>query len=123
MIFILLVLISHQHVIADEIRQKQLVNQVVKREKISDRIAQVMSRVDRANFVSISPYSDSPASIGYGVTISAPHMHAYALKYLENSLHPGAKVLDIGSGSGYLTLCFLYMLESEGEVYGVEHVP
>lgn len=82
-----------------------------------------MLRVDRAYFVSNRPYSESPASIGFGSTISAPHMTANALKYLEHVLNPGAKVLDIGSGSGYMTLCFLYMLESEGEVYGVEHVP
>lgn len=33
-----------------------------------------MSMVDRGHFINYSPYEDSPQSIGYGVTISAPHM-------------------------------------------------
>lgn len=33
-----------------------------------------MKAVDRGNYVSTSPYLDVPQSIGYGVTISAPHM-------------------------------------------------
>lgn len=33
-----------------------------------------MKNVDRGNYVSKNPYSDAPQSIGYGVTISAPHM-------------------------------------------------
>ena len=40
--------------------------------------------------------------IDYGATISAPHMHAMALEYLKDYLKPGNKVLDVGSGSGYL---------------------
>lgn len=34
----------------------------------------VMKAVDRGHFVSTSPYLDQPQGIGYGVTISAPHM-------------------------------------------------
>eukprot|EP01050_Picozoa_sp_SAG11_P034981 SAG11_NODE_12596_length_695_cov_1.080537_1_plen_107_part_10 len=44
--------------------------------------------------------------IGFGATISAPHMHAYALEWLSDRLKPGSKVLDVGCGSGYLTACF-----------------
>jgi protein-L-isoaspartate(D-aspartate) O-methyltransferase len=32
-------------------------------------------------------------------------------------------VLDVGSGSGYLTLAFAYMTDGEGQVVGIEHVP
>jgi protein-L-isoaspartate(D-aspartate) O-methyltransferase len=36
--------------------------------------------IDRKYFVPHPPYYyDSPSSLGYGATISAPHMHAYAL--------------------------------------------
>ena len=38
--------------------------------------------------------------IGYGQTISAPHMHATCLELLDSKLRPGARVLDVGSGSG-----------------------
>jgi hypothetical protein len=40
--------------------------------------------------------------IKFGATISAPHMHAIALEYLKDYVKPGNKVLDVGSGSGYL---------------------
>ncbi len=37
-----------------------------------------MARVDRGQFSSSNPYMDSPQSIGYGVTISAPHMVSFS---------------------------------------------
>merc|ERR1711991_1145196 len=62
-------------------------------------------------------------------TISAPHMHAYALRYLEPVLKPGKKILDVGSGSGYLTACFGYAVkvfnhnpENRGKVIGLEYL-
>lgn len=33
-----------------------------------------MLRVDRGKYSKNNPYMDSPQGIGYGVTISAPHM-------------------------------------------------
>lgn len=43
--------------------------------------------------------------IGYGATISAPHMHAHAAENLLSSLpkadFAGGAILDVGSGSGY----------------------
>ncbi len=47
------------------------------------RIATAMKQVDRRDFVrgvdATRSYADSPLTISYNVTISAPHMHAYAL--------------------------------------------
>ena len=40
----------------------------------SDEVFATMNAVDRGNFCDSSPYMDSPQGIGYGVTISAPHM-------------------------------------------------
>ena len=71
-----------------------------------------MLRVDRGYFSPTDPYMDSPQSIGYGVTISAPHMHAQALEVLHDHLKEGSKALDIGSGSGYLTACMAIMVHS-----------
>lgn len=82
-----------------------------------------MLKVDRAHYCSAhDPYLDSPHFIGYGATISAPHMHAYALEVLADKLVEGAKVLDIGSGSGYLTACMAHMVGSRGVVFGVDHI-
>lgn len=49
-----------------------------------------MKAVNRGNYCSYSPFVDSPQSIGYGATISAPHMHAHALELLADHLKEGA---------------------------------
>jgi len=95
------------------------------------RISDAMSSIDRANFVLKTPqaYDDSPQPIGHGATISAPHMHAYALENLFPFLHPGATVLDVGSGSGYLCAVFHNLVSPSqpgiprGKVVGIDHIP
>jgi Protein-L-isoaspartate(D-aspartate) O-methyltransferase (PCMT) len=122
---------------ANQQMQRALVHKL-KREGViqHDEVLQVMQQVDRANYVAGGgaysyPYDDSPQSISCGQTISAPHMHGYALEYILSALErPRAvdansgggggavpssnsgeqeqeetitKVLDVGCGSGYLT--------------------
>ncbi|KAF8178109.1 Pcmt1-prov protein [Mycena galopus ATCC 62051] len=98
-----------------------------------DRISHAMEAVDRAHFVTdiSAAYNDSPQAIGHGATISAPHMHAYAVDHLLPFLRPGAKVLDVGSGSGYLCAVLHHLVTSytedkvvvAGKVIGVDHIP
>lgn len=76
-----------------------------------------MMSVNRSHYCKTTPYMDAPQSIGYGVTISAPHMHAHALELLKGQLINGEKALDVGSGSGYLTACMSIMLGETGYVY------
>jgi len=85
-------------------------------------VAEAMLKIDRGDFCPNDPYSDSPQPIGYGATISAPHMHAEALERLQDHLQPGMSVLDVGSGSGYLTTCMAYMVGEKGKVVGIEHI-
>ncbi|PAV88678.1 hypothetical protein WR25_17254 [Diploscapter pachys] len=87
------------------------------------RVEQAMLAVDRGDFTPSHPYEDSPQGIGYGATISAPHMHAAALEYLKNHLVEGAYALDVGSGSGYLAVCMAKMVGRTGKVVGVDHIP
>ncbi|KAF8348500.1 protein-L-isoaspartate O-methyltransferase [Amanita rubescens] len=91
----------------------------------SDATKNAMLLVDRTNYVRdhASAYEDSPQRIGHGATISAPHMHAYALENLFPLLKPGASVLDVGSGSGYLLAIFHRIVGETGKVVGIEHVP
>lgn len=96
----------------------------------STRVAEAMDKVDRAHYVrnKKDAYMDSPQTIGHGATISAPHMHAHATQYLLPYLAPGAKVLDVGSGSGYLCAIFHHLVSSEsegklGKVVGIDHIP
>lgn len=49
-------------------------------------------------------------------------MHANACESLLDYLKPGAKVLDIGSGSGYLTHVLAELVKPGGTVVGVEHI-
>lgn len=88
----------------------------------SQRVYDTLMATDRAHYSQRSPYMDSPQSIGYKATISAPHMHAHALELLEDKLKEGASVLDVGSGSGYLTACFARMVGNTGKVVGIEHI-
>jgi protein-L-isoaspartate(D-aspartate) O-methyltransferase len=49
-------------------------------------------------------------------------MHASACEYLLPSLKPGAKVLDIGSGSGYLCAVLAHIIAPGGTVVGIDHI-
>ncbi|EYC06593.1 hypothetical protein Y032_0075g974 [Ancylostoma ceylanicum] len=89
----------------------------------SARVREAMLATDRGDFAPRSPYMDQPQGIGWNATISAPHMHAAALEYLKNHLTEGAYALDVGSGSGYLTVCMALMTGSTGKVVGIEHIP
>ena len=82
---------------------KTLLDHLVNKKVITKKgVYDSMYQVDRADFTDTYPYADNPQYIDYNATISAPHMHAYALEYLEPYLKPGNHVLDVGSGSGYL---------------------
>ncbi|CAG2117133.1 unnamed protein product [Medioppia subpectinata] len=86
-------------------------------------VERAMTGVDRANYCPNNPYMDSPQGIGFAVTISAPHMHAHALQLLKDHLTDGAKALDVGSGSGYLTACMALMVGQRGMAVGIDHMP
>ncbi|KAK5699933.1 hypothetical protein LTR97_006067 [Elasticomyces elasticus] len=87
-----------------------------------ERVKKAMVGVDRAHYAPYAPYEDSPQTIGHRATISAPHMHAAACESLLPYLRPGARVLDIGSGSGYLTHVLAELVKPGGKVVGVEHI-
>ncbi|KAB8254005.1 protein-L-isoaspartate O-methyltransferase [Aspergillus pseudonomiae] len=96
----------------------------------NERVKNAMLGVDRAHYAPSRPYSDSPQPIGYGATISAPHMHGHACEYLIDFLRPGSRVLDIGSGSGYLTHVLANLVtdpsvpdDLNGHVIGIDHIP
>ena len=49
-------------------------------------------------------------------------MHAAAAESLLPYLHSNARVLDIGSGSGYLTHVLANLIAPNGSVVGVDHI-
>ena len=88
----------------------------------SQKVYDALMSVDRADFSPNLPYADSPQSIKYNVTISAPHMRAYCLELLKDHLKVGGKALDVGFGSGYLTVAMSKMMEDKGTAVGIEHI-
>ena len=96
--------------------QRQLVSNLRQAHIVkSPAVQAVMEAVDRKNYMAEgydrNPYADSPQAIAKGQTISAPHMHSYALEevlpYLlkrqkdilksGDTTHP-IKILDVGCG-------------------------
>ncbi len=81
-----------------------------------------LERVPRERFVPESArsraYADQALSIGYGQTISQPYMVAVMTQALE--LGDGARVLEVGTGSGYQAAV---LAELAREVWSVELVP
>ena len=88
----------------------------------SQKVYDVMMLVDRKDFAPRHPYENNPQSIGSNVVISAPLLHAYCLEALKDYLKPGCKALDVGSGSGYLTVAMSKMMDDKGCVVGIEHI-
>merc|ERR1711915_885872 len=97
----------------------------------TDRIAEAMKRIDRANYAPTNPYEDCPQALtpvepgAHGATISAPHMHAAALESLSSHLYPGAHVLDVGCGSGYLSAVLGLLVtsdEKQGVCVGIDYI-
>ena len=110
---------------------KSLLNKLCEDKVIKSQIVyNAMLQVDRADFIEKDPYCDDSQFLGYNVVISAPHMHAYALEYLYPALNnfkncnpSNFRFLDIGSGSGYLTVCLSKLINDLGTVVGIEHIP
>jgi protein-L-isoaspartate(D-aspartate) O-methyltransferase len=88
----------------------------------SAAVERAMLKVDRTLFVpegaKTYAYNDHPLEIGYGQTISAPHMVAIMLELLE--IGEKDRVLEIGTGSGYNAALIACMAK---EVYTIESVP
>ncbi|KAG5668424.1 hypothetical protein PVAND_016364 [Polypedilum vanderplanki] len=99
----------------------------------NETVAKVMRQTDRKLYCRLAnPYVDQPDSIGDYATISAPHMHAFALENFVDLIKADSKILDVGSGCGYLTACFARLIEAKaqeenvtpsGRVYAIENNP
>ena len=65
--------------------------------------------------------ADVPLPIGYGVTNSQPTTVLNMLELLD--VPRGARVLDVGSGSGWTSALLAELVGESGEVYAVERIP
>ena len=90
-------------------------------------VEQLFLKIDRAIFVPRErqqyAYQDAPQPLGYDVTISASNVHTIMLEALYSKIPKGGRVLDVGSGSGYMLGMFAEITGPEGKLAGVDFIP
>lgn len=113
--------------INEEVRFEEMRKRLIKGLEFyisEEKVREAMLRVPRHKFIPEyereEAYIDAPLDIGYGQTISAPHMVAIMCELLE--LSEGHKVLEIGSGSGYNAAVMGELVGKSGHVYTVERI-
>src|SRR5690606_14449773 len=87
-----------------EYARAQMVETPLIQRSIHDkRVLDAMGKVPRERFVDAgweeAAYEDSPLPIAQGQTISQPYIVALMLEAAE--LMPAARILEVGTGSGY----------------------
>jgi protein-L-isoaspartate(D-aspartate) O-methyltransferase len=104
---------ARQHMVDSQLRARGVTN---------TRVLDAMLRVPRHLFVSepygAQAYEDHPLPIGNAQTISQPFIVARMLEFLD--LVPTDKVLEVGTGSGYVAAL---LAEIAGEVFTIERYP
>ena len=99
-----------------------IANQVANRGLRNRRVLAAMAWTPREWFLpphlARSAYDDGPLPIGSGQTISQPYIVALMTAALAPSRH--ARVLEIGTGSGYQTAILAHLA---GQVFTVERLP
>ncbi|MCL3861434.1 protein-L-isoaspartate O-methyltransferase [Actinotalea sp. K2] len=91
----------------------------------NDRVDQAFEAHPRTGFLPAAlraeAGADRPLPIGGGQTSSQPRTVAAMLRLLE--VPPGARVLDVGAGSGWTTALLGHLVGPQGVVVGVELDP
>jgi protein-L-isoaspartate(D-aspartate) O-methyltransferase len=100
-------------------RQRMIDSQLLARGISDPRVLDAMLRVPRDAFVPepyrAEAYDDHPLPIAHEQTISQPYVVAVMLAYLQ--LAPSDVVLEIGTGSGYVTAL---LAELAAQVFSIE---
>ncbi len=103
-------------------RQEMVRSQLVTRGIDDQATLRAMETVPRHLFVPdryrANAYQDGPLPIGYGQTISQPYMVAFMTEIIGP--HPGQRILEIGTGSGYQAAV---LAETGARVFTIEIIP
>ena len=101
---------------------KQELIKSLEEKKFPKHVLEAFSRVKRQDFIPYTlrgmAYNDSALPIGSGQTMSQPYTIALMLSLLD--LKPGQKVLELGSGSGYVIALISEIVGKKGRVFGIE---
>jgi len=102
--------------------QKQDLINSLKKRGFSKKILDAFRKVPRENFIpeKLKPqsYEDTALPIGEGQTISQPYTIATMLSMLEP--RKNQKILEIGSGCGYVLALLSELVKENGKVFGLE---
>lgn len=89
------------------------------------RIIQAFKKIKRRDFVLKELQGEAEEnyalSIGHGGTISQPLTVVFMIELLDPQ--PGQKILDIGSGSGWVTALLAEIVGENGQVFALERIP
>ena len=106
----------------EDLRQRMVDSQIAARGVKDGRVLEALRRVPREAFLSKDllefAYADTPLPIASGQTISQPYIVALMVEML--GLPEGARVLEVGTGSGYAAAV---LGEVAAEVYTIERYP
>ncbi len=102
-----------------------LINNLIKEGYLrTDLIIDAFSEINRVEFLPQDLegefMADVALPIGYGQTISQPRTVATMLELLDPKR--GQNILDIGSGSGWITALLCYIVGREGQITAVERI-
>jgi len=105
---------------------KKFIGQLVRDGRIRGRsVINAFLKIDRANFApddfKDEAYLDIPIPILSGMTTSQPSTIAFMLDKLQP--RKGEKVLEVGTGSGYLTALLSVLVGEKGRVFSIEYFP
>ena len=105
---------------------QKLVEALTKKGYLSNRkVIRAMLSIDRGLFASsAASYAlHHCRPIGHGAHTGSATYEAIVLHHLETHLTKDCKVLDIGTGSGYLVSCIASMVGPKAKVIGIDHIP
>ena len=102
--------------------QKQILIKSLNEKGFSKKILNAFSKVKREDFVPENlksrSYEDIPLPLGFQQTISQPYTIATMLSLLE--LKRDLKILEVGSGCGYVLALLSNIVGKNGKVFGIE---
>ncbi len=100
-------------------RNNMIEQQIRPWEVLNDAVLRLMRELPREDFVPAAyrklAYADTSIPLGHGEVMMPPRVEAHFLQAL--ALQPSDRVLEVGTGSGYLTAC---LAAQAGHVFSVD---
>ena len=102
----------------EQMVREQILWRGIKNKSLIDSMLQVPRHLFIPEDLRDYAYEDGPQPIGEGQTISQPYIVAYMIEIA--SISQNSRVLDVGTGSGYVAAILSNMVK---EVFTIERIP